>query len=157
MNSKPAKTAKTDTSQSQEANVATNLAKAVTLLNEANQLLAQNIESTGEGSQTDLIVGRLADRKADDVIIVCDVRVVCRNGEIARAYGENTLPAALAPHMLGHAHEGFDKLLGTTIVTPLVVSFQEYLTEIARNNQSSTEAIGIQTNLSEGEDPLLNM
>lgn len=156
MSAKTDKTAKTDTSQSPENSTATNLAAAVSLLNEVSRLLAANIENTKEGSASDIIVGRLADRKADDVILACDVRVVCRNGEIARAYGENTLPSALAPHMLSHAHEGFDKLLQTTIVTPLVVSFQEHLASLALDNQSSREAIGIKTNLIDGEDPLLN-
>jgi hypothetical protein len=153
MSEKNAKNAGTDTNR--QNNQAENLAKAVQLLQDVSQLLADNIELSGEGSASDLIVARLSKRKADDVILVCDIRVVSRNGEIARAYGENMLPSALAPHMLGQAHEGFANMLQATVVDPLVTSFQNHLAELAMESSPYEEMGGYKKILSNEEDPLL--
>jgi hypothetical protein len=119
-----------------------NLAKAAIQLGEANKHFLEVLSASGRGNATDAIVARLADRNADDVVLICDVRLVSRSGEICRIFGENTLPAALSPNMIGHSHEGFDRMLDTVLVKPLVISFQNHLSGLVVTDENSLPRIG---------------
>jgi hypothetical protein len=133
---------KSDAKNEGTATLEQNIADAAVKLGEANKIFLEVLSSSGRGNATDAIVARLADRAADDVVLICDVRLVSKSGEICRIFGENTLPAALSPSMIGHAHEGFDRMLDTVLVKPLVVSFQDHLSGLAVTDDNSLPRIG---------------
>jgi hypothetical protein len=105
------------------------LAKIAALLTDANYRFEKILEESPHGEASDVLVARLAKRNSDDVVLVCDIRLVSKNGEIFRVFGENTMPHALSPGMIGNAHETFDRMLDATVVRPLLVGFQNHLTE----------------------------
>lgn len=105
------------------------LASLATLLAEVNYGFEQILENSPHGEASDALIARLARRNSDDVVLVCDIRLVSKEGEIFRVFGENTMPHALSPGMIGNAHETFDRMLDATVVKPLVVGFQNHLTE----------------------------
>lgn len=115
----------TDTAQSEPHT----LAHIASLLAEANAGFEKILEKSPHGEASDALVARLAKRNSEDVVLVCDIRLVSKDGEIFRVFGENTMPHALSPGMVGTAHETFDRMLDATVVRPLVVGFQNHLTE----------------------------
>jgi hypothetical protein len=137
------KNEKTGTNQTPtEADVPELLAKAALLLAANQATFEKIISASGYGDATDVIVAKLAQRKLSDVVLISDIRLVSKEGEIARIFGENAMPNALDPGMIGYAHEGFDQLLQTVIIRPLLTAFQAHLSKSIDSDDKSIPRIG---------------
>lgn len=115
------------------------LAKACFLLAEAGHTLAHILEATGEGSRNDVAVARLGTKNDDDVVMICHLTLVSKRGVIAEIASENTLPAALEPHMLSASVGNFSNMLEAVITNPLTSSFQAYIAKQARENKGRAD------------------
>lgn len=105
------------------------------------------LEASGSGSRTDVAVARLEHQGQEDVVLVCDIKLVSRQGVIASIRSENTLPGALEPHMLGASHGNFCNMLEAVITNPLVSSFQAFLSKRAKNFKSEKDTVQMISNM----------
>ncbi len=117
----------------------TELAQACLALSNAGKILADLLEASGSGSRTDVAMARLEHQGPEDVVLICDIKLVSKQGTIASISSENTLPGALEPHMLSASHGNFCNMLDAAITNPLVSGFQAFLAKKVRASKSEKD------------------
>lgn len=134
------KTDKTDANATSPKNSReVSLAQACLALANVEKTLADLLDASGSGSRTDVALARLDHQEQEDVVLICDIKLVSKAGTIASVRSENTLPGALEPHMLSASHGNFCNMLDAVITNPLVSSFQAFLTKRARASKSDKD------------------
>lgn len=117
------------------------LAETCSSLAVISNQLSDLLDQTGAGNRNDVAVARLMNRSEEDVVLICNITLVSKNGVIASIESENTLPGALEPHMLSASSGNFCNMIDAVITNPLVSSFQAYVTDRAREHKSVSETM----------------